>query len=417
MTAADHFSRKLHWTEKYEEGKFYHKPKGIVRIKAALHLIFASRPLMEILRDYILGGAIVPLDIFEGIPISSEHIYRLLCFISHGRGTAVEKARERVSLEIFDERGHLLALSMLGALASSSIISRYKHFGISCPLTALATLNTKEGQKILVKRYGFREFDVEESFMRGMEVRYSRDILGIDGIDFASLLSYSIIFMDPKQVEEHIYQIEPLIRCREHEYRGRIDEKELTLAGPEMGETFHRSGLLAMNASSLMDAIMTRGDRDYNYFDPHYVKKGLWIPIRFMLRHHAEVVEEGEFSSTVEYMTDGKVGRYRVGMTDGRVVETTGGTYKEPLYEFPNGETLPYCVMLYMCATRFVSNVCDDESRNHVLKIVGKMHDRFLLISGYEPGKGDMQGYGDKIREFIIYDEDLAPVPAVPQDE
>lgn len=303
---------------------------------------------------------------------------------------------------------------MLGDLASSSIISRYRHFGISCPLTALATLDTKEGEEILMKKYGFDRSDVREIFMRGMEVRHSQDILGIQGITFASLLSYSIIFMDPKQVEEHFYQIKPLVRSHGNGYCARIDEKKLTLTGQEMGETFHRSGLLEMNSSSLVDEIIIRRDEAHNYFDPHYVKKNLWMPMRFMLRNHAKVVEEGKFSSTVEYMRDGKARRYKVGMTDGKMMGINGKTYREPLYEFPNGETLPYCVMLYMCATRFVSNVCDDESRDHVLRIVGKVHDRFLLILGLKSGKGDMKGYGDKIRDFIIYDEDFAPVPAVP---
>lgn len=423
MSTADHFFMKLHWTEKCNEDKFYHRPMEIFKIRDVLHRVFSILPLMEILRDYILGGAMVPLDIFQGIPISSEHIYRFLCFISYGCSDPVRKAKKRVSLEITNEKGDLLTLSMLGSLASSSIISRYKHFNISCPLTALATLDSKDAEEILVERYRCERSYARELFKKGMKVRYSQSILDVKEESFGDLLIASIIFMDPEQIEQQFYQIATLVQSHKTAYCARIDEEDLTSAGSEMGEIFHRSGLLALNASSIVEEITSFGDRDHNHSDPHYVKKNLWIPMRFMFRNHAKVVEEGEFSSTVEYMRDGKAKRYKVGMADGKTMgigdaQQRQKTYKEPLYEFPNGETLPYYVMLFMCATRFVSNVCDEESRNHVLKIVGKMHDRLLLISGFESGKGDMKGYGDKIRDFIIYNKDLdpslSPVPSVP---
>lgn len=165
-----HFHNSLHWTEECNNSNFYHRPTKITLIKEKLHHIFHIGPLMAILRDYILGGIVTPLDIFEELPFPSEDLYRLLSFLSGNNcplsfsdSPSMRTMRNRIFSEVVDESGSPFQPSMLGENACISIYRKYVHNGIEVPGLDMKSkelqdvLKGKKIKRILIEKYGIRK--------------------------------------------------------------------------------------------------------------------------------------------------------------------------------------------------------------------------------------------------------------------
>lgn len=392
----------------------------MIRIRETLHQLFRMKTLMEIMRGYIIGGIVACMDIFEGIPFSSDdiYIYRLLYSISEANPSSTTSAASvmgRFFTDIVDGKGNLLQISMLGEEASDSIHLRYHymkekndfiHDHATCP-SPFRELHQLEADTILsrgkmvgrlVSEYGMSHLDAMDAYRVGMGMKHD-ELLIWNKKCTVPLYIRCLIFVDPSIV--HLY-FNHLSRSF-HEKRDPTDiellERCLNM-NPEMMKIFHKTGLLMIDSERMIRDLSSVGDAKFVRDDEDYVKKRLWIPMRYMLRIHARVVEEGKFSSTVEY--GGR--RYKMGIADGREVKLRRGRYTQPLYEFvdPSGERSVslYETMLLASALRFTPET--PFSENNAISRIGGLYKDFFGC--WEDHREILSGKGqpDLIRDFIV---------------
>lgn len=429
MSGIKHFTRPLHWTEKCSDLKLFHKPKEIVKIKNELHLIFSSRPLMSILRDYIPAGIITLLDIFDDIPFSPEDVYRLLYHISNIDTPRAAILRRVIFEKVVDEKGRSLTTSMLGERAGDSIRLKY-HFSINTnsfwnvgvtsfdttgPLGKLheeemtTILEREEIKERLMSRYDVSNLDWKEVWYVGMRMRHCD--YRWNAISRVSHLIIFIIFMDPEDVSVHFDSL-TLFQHEDKEDTDVVMMERCLDMEMGMAREFHKSGLLMLDAARLLRELASVGDAKFATLGENYVKRRLWMPMRYMLRWNTRVVEDREFSCVVEY--EGVLGqrrRYTVGIADGWRTRLLHGSYTQPLYEFvsPNGGSsrVFYEQMLLSAALRFTPFSGDSHC---AIQRVGELYKEHF--GSWEVGKDIFSGEGstDLIRDFIIHNENFLTV-------
>lgn len=429
MSDVKHFIRPLHWTEKCSVVKLFHRPKESLKIKNELHLIFSARPLMAILRGYIHVGIIALLDIFDDIPFSAEDVYRVLYHISNFDSQMMTSMRRQIFKRIVNEEGKSFDLSMLGERARDSIRYRYDFsinihtfsnvgvtsFDTTGPLGKLSQdelaviLERKEIKKKLMSRYDVRALDSKQVYSIGMRMKHC-DYGWNDECPVSHLIIF-IMFMDPEDVSVHFNKLTGFQYDDKEETDVTMMERCLDVE-VWMGREFHKSGLLMLDAEKLLRELASVGDAKFARLGENYVKKRLWMPMRYMLRWHARVVEDREFSCVVEYEgVPGQRRRYTVGMADGWRVKLRHGSYTQPFYEFvsPDGKSsrVFYEQMLLSAALRFTSS--NIESRNAIREI-GDLYKEFF--GSWEGGRDIFSGVGstDLIRDFIIRGDGFLPI-------
>lgn len=398
------------------------RPKKTVKIKECLHLIFSLRPLMSILRDYILGGIITPLDIFEGLPFSPEDVYRLLYHLSSTYSAAVAVLRRKIFESVVDEKGGILQTSMFGERGGDSIRLRYHfsidahsffNFGITSfdttvPLSKLsqeemvAILERDEIKEKLMSRYDISILDWKQVYEIGMRMRHC-DCRWSAVYPISYSLIIFIMFMDPEDVSTHFDKLTRFQHEDSEETNVTMLERCLDVE-MDMAKEYHESGLLMLDSEKLLRELASVGDAKFATLGENYVKKRLWIPMRYMLRYRARVVKDREFSCVIEYEgVPGQRRRYTVGMADGWRVKLQHGSYTQPFYEFvgPDGKSsrVFYEQMLLSAALRFTP--FRTNGRNAIREI-GDLYKEFF--GSWEGSRDIFSGVGsaDLIRDFII---------------
>lgn len=427
---------------------------------------------MEILRDYILGGIVTPLDIFEGIPFSSEDLYRLLSLLSFSDSPSLRAMRNRIFSEVVNKSGSSFRPQMLGENASVSIYTRYFHRKIEIPnlevklegeemtdtsfrkVTGIRrdmlkkkqeVLRGKRIMKILTEKYGIRK-DVGYVYDLGMSMRY--DHYFIWDIHYHSVPTAFVMFMNSKEARYHLGHLYSFMKPIVSEKKKIISLGSDALrryldTDSEMVEIFHKAG--AFIASSIFTMM-------HVWRHPQKVEKmmrHIWLPMRYALRLHVKIIDEGDSSSTVEY--GGK--KYKVGIEERRDIEgkkdhiryvyryynvydgsegMSYGNSKEEPQKAPLGAseseddeyTFPYESMLLIATMSFIrGNESDNEDLREMLdstrdKIINLIQNSNL--QSYRECSGYMEELSpimhkvsiqreDLIRNFIVYDSLLLP--------
>lgn len=409
-----HLTRALHWTEECNNSKFVYKGKEITKIAQTLHVIFS---IMIVVRDYILADALTPLDIFEGLPLSSEDIYRILYYLPHCGPFDFSLGRRRIFTDLFNTENKPFAISMLGEKAEDSIKMKYYYrppYFVLGHTSYTDTLDEEKGsdiRRILDKkdvsrdiemRYGVDEKICREVYEVGMIMKHS---LSLPWKIESPLPLHMIflMFMNPEDVRINYSAISMNI----HEERGRTNTDVLDKclnSRQDMMRELHRYGILILDAQKLLSDLASFGDESYSALGESYVKRRLWISMKYLLRLHVKVIEEGEFSSTVEY----EGCQYAVGMRDGGRVILRRGSYIQPLYEFVDSSggrsVTAYEVMLLASALRFTTTPTDT---NNALFMVEKLYEQ--CYGEWKSRRNILSGFGvsgvetiDPIRDFII---------------
>lgn len=386
-------NHSLHMLKRVDVSVLSLSPRNQLQIKNELHALFSTTVLSNIIGDYILGCALLNLDIFNRNSIRITEIYSLLYSVACCHECTIEifnilSQRKAYVMRQYGIRDPLEGFHVSQLPSLDTLMSRYYFMKNKRTYNYVSQRSPiYPDRPVLVSRYGVWDSPAGNASLYFIKERFNGDMMRESVVrDIASLLeSCGIgILRENDSYSRVIQTISPITIMRAIAKAaldgwGMDSGKALCMLrrqNPSPGyysdlrclpDNEKRDLLLTMRSrSGLEDAIMVclkicmdirDGVSRMSLFVSLY---NLWTPLRIILQR-CKITEEGRDRQALQKCVIYKNMKHSVSLFMNEVEERT-----IPFYTYSNGISIPYVNLLHFIAYHFVFT----EDRDYILQCI-----------------------------------------------